>query len=76
MWIVEVRGSELMPTGGQTPNERYGVDIWGPALFAGGNKTELSDQDASTFGIEESARVLTATLSLLITNLEFRTREL
>lgn len=77
MFIVEVRGNEVYPTGGATPEEEYGAGIWGPAVFGNANRTGLASTDASTFTTEEQARVLLIHLTMAVpSGLDFRIREI
>lgn len=76
-FIVEVRGHELYPTGGNTPQEEYGENTWGPAIYGPLNRTELTAEQASTFSSEENARNALLTITVAQPNtLEYRIREI
>lgn len=80
-FILEIRGPEVPPAGGSTPDETYGEGVWGPAIFGPANRSGLSDAAASTFESQEAAYALSVSLcyvfaSTLAANLETRVREL
>ena len=75
-FILEIRGSSVLPTGGSTPDELYGENVWGPAIFGDANRTNLSDEAASTFESREAAYALVVVLIDLVPTLETRIRDL
>lgn len=76
-FIVEVKGHETYPTGGATPQEEYGEDTWGPAIYGNLNRTGLNSTEASTFDLEETARAVLIQLTLAQPSiLNYRIREL
>jgi hypothetical protein len=71
---LEVRGGDVLG-GGMTPDERYGVGVWGPAIMGVLNVTNLTDEQASEFSTEELARmalILLYPLTSLAPSCEFR----
>jgi hypothetical protein len=75
-YILEVRGSDVMPQGGATPEELYGAGVWGPAIYGAANRSGLSDEAASTFESRDAAFALSVVLIFLSPSLETRIREL
>jgi hypothetical protein len=56
-WMLEVRGNDTLPLGGATPDEQFGLGVWGPAFFGANNVTGDSDANASTFTSLDAARL-------------------
>lgn len=75
-FILEIRGSDIVPSGGSTPDELYGPGNWGPAIYELANRTGLSDEEASTFESRDTAYLLSVILIYLAPTLETRIREL
>lgn len=76
-FILEIRGAGYtLPTGGATPDEEYGEDVFGPAIYGAANRTGLSDAAASTFEAREVAYAVGLTILFFAPSLETRIREL
>lgn len=70
---VQTRGGSVIGAlGGPTPDELYGVGVWGPAIYDVNNRTQLDAAAASSYDTLDGARALEQVLFLQYPANEYR----